>query len=243
MIESYYAGAYWPGRVETLESYARRAESFFHLLSAADVTFTRWFEKAAGRSEALKLQFTPDAETLLGLFKKKKYRRDEAGIAFSAWNGERDGASSGVRFACGSTSALLGDLCTLSLPTEGAVRERVLSASTLVQVLRAMALAWEPEWSIATSQVHRDEVLKLSRAGTFVGWVMYFARSRGELPPLPAPVRTEPVGDKGTLVILTPERFTASNPEHVALAARVQELLAQAGLLTPLRTPSTPRMD
>jgi hypothetical protein len=98
-----------------------------------------------------------------------------------------------------------------------------------------MALAWEPEWSIATSQVHRDEVLKLSKAGTFVGWVMYFARSRGTLPPLPAPVRTEPVGDKGTLVILTPERFTASNPEHVALAARVQELLVGSGLLKRLQ--------
>jgi len=237
MNEAYYAGAYWPGRVETLDSYARRAETFFHLLAGADVTFSRWLEKADSRSEALKLEFTPDAETLLGLFKKKKYQRDEAGISFCAWNGERDGASSGVRFACGSTSALLGDLCTLSLPTEGAIKQRVLSASTLVQVVRAMALAWEPEWSIATSQLHRDEVLKRSKAGTFVGWVMYFARSRGSLPPLPDPVRTEPVGDKGTLVILTPERFTASNPEHVALAARVQELLEHSGMLRPLRPP------
>ncbi|MFP2905229.1 immunity 52 family protein [Pyxidicoccus sp. 3LFB2] len=239
MLEPYYVGAYWPGRVEPLESYARRAESFFQLLAATDETFARWLEKADSRSEALKLQLTPDAETLLGLFKKKKYRRDEAGISFSAWNGERDGASSGVRFACGSSSPILGDFCTLSLPTEGDVRERVLSASTLMQVLRTTALAWEPEWGIATSQLHRGEVLKLSEAGTFVGWVMYFARSRGALPPLPEPVRTEPVGDKGTLVILTPERFTASNPEHVALAARVQELLAHAGLLTPLRAPSS----
>jgi hypothetical protein len=45
----------------------------------------------------------------------------------------------------------------------------------------------------------------------------------------------EPVEDKGTLVILTPERFTASNPEHVALAARVHELLNEAGLLARLR--------
>jgi hypothetical protein len=45
-------------------------------------------------------------------------------------------------------------------------------------------------------------------------------------------VRIEPVEDKGTLIILTPERFTASNPEHVALAERVRELLDRAGLLT-----------
>jgi hypothetical protein len=74
---------------------------------------------------------------------------------------------------------------------------------------------------------------------TFVGWVTYFSRARGTVPPLPAPVRIEPVEDKGTLVILMPERFTVSNPEHLALAARVQALLDQAGLLHPLR-PFTP---
>ncbi|QSQ23047.1 immunity 52 family protein [Pyxidicoccus parkwayensis] len=240
MVETYYAGAYWPGRVEPLESYARRAETFFRLLSSADPTFSRWLEKAGSRSAALKLQFTPNAETLLGLFEKKQYRRDEAGISFSAWNGEPDGASSAVRFACGSTSPLLGDFCTLNLPTEGAVRERILSATSFEQVLRAMVLAWEPEWAIATSQVHRDEVLKLSKAGTFVGWVTYFAHSRGVMPALPEPVRTKPLGDKGTLLILTPERFTASNPQHVALAAHVQELLVQSGLLKPLSPSPSP---
>ncbi|WP_373691709.1 Imm52 family immunity protein [Hyalangium versicolor] len=52
---------------------------------------------------------------------------------------------------------------------------------------------------------------------------------------MPAPVRIEQVEDKGTLVILTAERFTVSNPEHVALAARVHELLDRAGLLRPLQ--------
>ncbi|KFE60946.1 hypothetical protein DB31_4570 [Hyalangium minutum] len=71
---------------------------------------------------------------------------------------------------------------------------------------------------------------------------MYFSRLRGTVPPLPAPVRIEPVEDKGTLVILTPERFTVSNPEHVALAARVHELLDRAGLLRKLQPwPTGPR--
>ncbi|AEI62440.1 hypothetical protein LILAB_02575 [Corallococcus macrosporus] len=41
--------------------------------------------------------------------------------------------------------------------------------------------------------------------------------------------------DKGTLIVLTPERLTADNPEHVALAERVRELLDRAGLLKPLQ--------
>ena len=59
--------------------------------------------------------------------------------------------------------------------------------------------------------------------------------TRSTVPPLPVPVRIEPVEDKGALVILTPERFTVSNLEHVALAARVRELLDRAGLLRPLQ--------
>ena len=64
---------------------------------------------------------------------------------------------------------------------------------------------------------------------------MYFAHHLGAIPPLPTPVRIEPVEDKGSLIILTPERFTVSNPEHVALAERVRELLDGAGLLKPIQ--------
>ncbi|MFY0576075.1 Imm52 family immunity protein [Cystobacter fuscus] len=34
------------------------------------------------------------------------------------------------------------------------------------------------------------------------------------MPPLPPPVRTEPVEDKGTVMVLAPELLSASNPEH-----------------------------
>jgi len=98
-----------------------------------------------------------------------------------------------------------------------------------------MVLAWEPEWGVATSINHRDRSSEFADPGTFVGWVTYLARHRGTVPPLPEPVRAEDVEGKGTLIVLTPERFTASNPAHVALAERVRELLAPAGLLKPVQ--------
>ncbi|MFL5344598.1 MAG: Imm52 family immunity protein, partial [Hyalangium sp.] len=76
-----------------------------------------------------------------------------------------------------------------------------------------------------------------SRGGTFVGWVTYLSRRRGMVPPLPAPVRIEPVEDKGALIILTPDRLTAGNPDHVELGRRVGKLLDKAGLLQPIVTP------
>nr|WP_239015233.1 Imm52 family immunity protein [Archangium violaceum] len=60
---------------------------------------------------------------------------------------------------------------------------------------------------------------------------MYFSHRQGEVPPQPEPVRIEPVEDKGTLVILTPERFTVHDPAHVALADQVRSSLDRAGLL------------
>jgi hypothetical protein len=51
------------------------------------------------------------------------------------------------------------------------------------------------------------------------------------MPPLPAPVCIEPVGTLGWLLVLSPERMTAHNPEHVAFTLRVRELLDRAGLI------------
>jgi len=63
---------------------------------------------------------------------------------------------------------------------------------------------------------------------------MYLSRRRGEVPPLPQPARVVPVEDKGSLIILTPERFTVDNPAHVALADEVRAVLDRAGLLKDL---------
>lgn len=50
-------------------------------------------------------------------------------------------------------------------------------------------------------------------------------------PSLPPPVRVESVEEKGSLVILTPERLSI---DHVELARTVADSLDRAGLLGPL---------
>jgi hypothetical protein len=131
--------------------------------------------------------------------------------------------------------------CGLRAPDEGPIGERVLTTRFQTEVLRSVATAWDPDWGVAISSAHRDILLKKSPDDIPVGWVTYLSRRRGRVPPLPAPVRIEPVGELGTLVILTPERFTASNPEHVELAERVRVRLDKAGLLRlPPPGPSAP---
>ncbi|WP_370450793.1 Imm52 family immunity protein [Corallococcus sp. CA047B] len=74
MTDTYYAGVYWPGRSEPLESYARRAENLFQRLASLDPSLASWFEQAASREAALQGRFTPDAEAIRGLLRKSNYQ-------------------------------------------------------------------------------------------------------------------------------------------------------------------------
>ncbi|WPB78876.1 immunity 52 family protein [Archangium violaceum] len=242
MKETYYAGVYWSCRKDSAEECARRAEAYFHLLSRCDPIYTRWFEQADSLKKALQLQFEPTCETFVRFFKKKKYQEGRDGFSFSAWTGHKeDGRGGLVTLHCGSAAEFVPNNCLLYLPKEEPERERVLQADVLAGVLRAMVLAWEPDWGVITSDDFRDSLSPKSNEETFVGWWTYFSRRRGEMPPLPEPVRVQPVEDKGTLLLLTPERLTASNPEHLALGRRVQEVLCAKGLLEPVvsRRPAT----
>jgi hypothetical protein len=235
MIETYYAGIYWLARREAAEACARRAERFFQLLGRCDPAWKCWHEKADSFESAHKLQFTLDAASFQKLFAQRE-NQVAAGFSFHLWTGDTLEETSLVDGNCGHSSLHLPSTCVLKPYDEGPISERVLTAPVMTEVLRAMALAWEPEWGVVTSHSYDDLISEqVMPAGTSVGWMMYFSRLRGTVPPLPAPVRIEPVEDKGTLVILTPERFTASNSEHVALAARVHELLDSAGMLRKLQ--------
>ncbi|HYO59577.1 immunity 52 family protein [Archangium sp.] len=232
-IESYYAGAYWGPRKESPEECARRAEVFLAAVSNVDPSFSRWFQQGRSRKDALKRPIEPTRAALEKLIRRGKDRQfEDLGYSVWAWNGVCvDYDDSGFNFACGIYSDCVSNRCVFNLPTRGPNAERVLSEPILTGLVRSMVLAWEPDSAIATSTLHRDKVAPTGKSGTFVGWIMYFPRSRGTIPPLPAPVRIEPVEDKGTLIVLTPERFMAANQEHVALAERVRESLDRAGLL------------
>jgi hypothetical protein len=131
--------------------------------------------------------------------------------------------------------------CRLDLPSRGPVAERLVNARMVEQLMRLMVDAFEPEDGMAGAFEYWDAVWQdpeSRRSEKGVNWIMYFSRACGTVPPLPAPVRIEPVGDRGMLVILSPEPLVASNPEHLQLGRRVQTLLKKAGLLD-LPSPGT----
>jgi hypothetical protein len=233
--ERYYAGAYWSNRPETSLDCARRAETYFRLLASLDPTWAHWFGKADTLEEALKLRIDPVAATFEVLFAQKEYQLPVDGYSLGLWNGEQHPGATRTNFACGISSRFLSNACVLNPPTPARSPhgERIVNASTMTQALRAMALAWEPDWGVVMSQAFLDQIFPGKLPPVLVGWVTYLSHRRGPVPPLPSPVRVEPVENLGTLITLTPERFTADNPTHVELAAHVSVLLDQVGLLAP----------
>ncbi|HZI15409.1 MAG TPA: immunity 52 family protein [Myxococcus sp.] len=241
--ETYYAGAYWGPRKEPPEECARRTAVLLPLLASCEPFLAEWYKPARSPKEARKHPLMPpDVSVLTELF-RSGVNREKGGpafeeLGFSVWfgNGGGDNDRASLRIKCGDYSGANPNACVLSLPTpgHGPGADRVITAPVLAGVVRSMARAWEPDWAVAMSHAHRDMDDESGLANMWVGWVTYLARHLGTVPPLPAPVRIELVEDQGTLIILTPERFTAANPEHVALARRVRELLSRAGLLRPM---------
>jgi len=237
MTDSYYAGVYWPARLESAEECARRSVTFFQLLSQCDEIYARWYEQGDSVEEALQREFTPDYTTFLRFFQQEENQLGRDGFSLGAWTGHaEDGRGGMVNLTCGDASGAYPNCCLLYLPWPEVEPEgpRVVTAPVLVNVLRAMVLAWEPLFGVIATDELRHALRPQREARGFSGWLTYLSRTRGEVPPLPEPVRLEPVEDKGTIIILGTERLSASNPEHLALGRGVQELLDARQLLRPV---------
>ncbi|WNG17982.1 Imm52 family immunity protein [Cystobacter fuscus] len=237
MADSYHAAVYWPDRQESAAACARRAEDFFHLLSRCDPIYSRWFEQADTPEEALQLPFEPTSDVFLRFFAQERYQLGREGFSFGAWTGHpEDGRGGGVLLYCGSAAEVAPNSCQLHLPWPQREPEgpRVLNVPVLKEVLRALVRSWEPEVGVIVSDDFRETMRTQGDWRESVGWLMYLSRARGEVPRLPAPVHVEPFEDKGTLIILTPERLQGTNPEHLELGLRVQALMDEKDLLRPV---------
>ncbi|EPX63378.1 hypothetical protein D187_005784 [Cystobacter fuscus DSM 2262] len=238
MRGDFYIGAYWGPRKETALECARRAELFFHMLARYDPTFTQWYRRGRGAPRELPghpvRQVVEEWEQLFlrGMNRTDATRKvmEDLGFRADVWNAKTSERTR-IELHCGEYSPFgPGNTCLFHPPHEGPTRERILSAPVLAGVLTSIATAWDPDFAMASSSEMVDLIQKRKRE-VRVGWLTYLSRRLGTVPPLPAPVRIEPVGTLGWLLILSPEPMTASNPEHVAFTARIRELLDRAGLI------------
>ena len=237
MFEWYYVGAYWGSRKETARECAQRAELFFQLLMRYDPAFIQWYRGGRGAPRALPGHpVRMDVSEWEQLFLRGRARGDvgrevieEFGFSEHVWT-TKTVEQMRVEMSCGAYSPGAVNVCLFYPPQEGPMRERILNSPLMADVLTSMATAWDPDFAVVTSSQMLRLVQK-NKGEVRVGWLTYLSRRLGTVPPLPAPVRIEPVGTLGWLLVLSPERMTVNNPEHVAFTMRVRDWLDRAGLI------------
>ncbi|NOK14595.1 Imm52 family immunity protein, partial [Corallococcus exercitus] len=184
MLETHFAGCYWLARPEPVEACARRLESFLGMMAPFEPTWNRWHQSAATFEKARKRQVQPDAATLAKLLGQKSNRFGDDS-SFWLWAGESPDETSGINGSCGSATTHVSSHCILNSLGQSEVANRVVTAPVMTGVVRAMALAWEPEFALAASNQHR-ELVAVPMIENYIGWVTYLADFRGPVPPLPA---------------------------------------------------------
>jgi hypothetical protein len=240
-IENYYLGAYWGSRKESSLECAERTLALLQGLSFCDEAFQRWFQRGRSRHDALARPIELDRQVLQQLFERGVNRRDERsviedlGFRIGLWNGGADDEAVGLSALCGCFASTgmprIPNSCTLDLPSKGRVAERVLRADVLLDVIRSVVRAFEPDYAVVTSDAFRDLVGIPEPGRPLLGWITFLPVSGNHLPALPPPSRILPVDSLGSLVVVTEGRFTVTNPEHLIRANRVRDLLTAAGLL------------
>ncbi|MFP2931696.1 Imm52 family immunity protein [Pyxidicoccus sp. 3LG] len=162
--DSYYAGAYWGPRKESPEECARRAVTFLDLLAACDPLLAHWNKIPKPRGKGRKTPLMPpDLSTLTEAYRRGVNREpggppiEDLGLTVSAYNDGVGPDFVSVRMHCGSYAEFsTANACVMRLPSKGENAERIFSALVLTEVVRSMALAWEPDWAVAMSRTHRE---------------------------------------------------------------------------------------
>jgi len=232
MTETYYAGAYWGQRQETVEACTDRAHRLLTCLAECHPPFREW--RVVGRKQRLSAPFEREPLTKLLLAGRSRYDSnhqviEDLGFRLALWTPGGHGGDAGLSFHCGCYSPAVGNNCVLNLDLPIAAYD----TATLLAMVECLIAAWEPEEAFIISREYRDRLLdQYGEDAAKVGWITYVRaapeRLRALLPPT---VQIHPLDANASLVVITDETFTVDNPSHVATADAVRFILIEQGLL------------
>ena len=188
MTDSFIVGAYWSSRAEALNDVKNKIIQTLQRLSKIDEQFLKWYETGSSRNEALEKIAVLDDKTIerLCMAKVKKGELDELGFSkmgflFSLWTGHSDDQSSSISFSVGTASKWLTNSCVITLPFEGAARERLLKSNKAKEIVKVLVEIWNPEYAVLSSEELNN---RLDRANE-LGWITY----RKVIPQIPNAVK------------------------------------------------------
>ncbi len=238
MTETYYAGAYWGQRQETIEACTDRAHRFLSCLAECHPTFREWRVNWRPVSKGQKLSMPFDRETLTQLLLKGRSRYDsdnqvieDLGFALGVWTPVAQGSGIALSLHCGCYSPVVGNNCVLDLnsPIE------TYTTSALLAVVECLVVTWDPEEAFIISREYRDRILdQYGEDAALVGWITYIRAESDRLRALlPSSVQIHSLdeGENACLVVITDETFTVEDQSLVARADLVRSILIEQELI------------
>jgi len=244
ITESYYVGAYWGDRRESIDDCSNRLFNCLLKLRNCDEIFRNWYRTGCSRKQALERKIPIDTLNLRKLL--DKYGRhatdignktiEDLGYCINIWNGESmERGEVGLSISCGLHSELseLVNCCVINLPYEGLSLERIVKSDMFVKILSSVVSSWEPDWAVATPESVRD-LFKVPHRSPYYGWVLYLSERRGKVPFLPYPSRIVPIENFGNIIVINDARFDSSRKDHIKLIEKVYHILKKVGLLGPI---------
>lgn len=178
MARSFYIAAYWGSRAESLLHIRDKILQTLELLATIDQHFLNWYERGMSRKQALERGVSLSAENIERLCRKavKKTELDNRGFSkngfhFGLWTGHPNNETSSISFTVGDTFKItnLSNVCTISIPSEGVARERLLQVEKAKKVLSILVDVWNPDYAVLMSH---DLSEKLN-TGNKIGWITY----------------------------------------------------------------------
>jgi len=231
MCPAYYVGAYWGSRQESIEDCAQRLCSFLRCAAGCSSYFSRWFLRGQSIRDALKHEVLADVAFIRNLLTSGKHFNENLGFHVGLWNGVADEAGTvGLSVTCGSSSPWVNNACVINLPTLSESSTHILQISTLKALVICVAIAFDPDWCILTSDVHLDILATKDSDEPFAGWLLYLPSRHGMIPKPDMPATAELIDGLGTLLVATTEPFDIANPVHMAAASAINAALKMQGL-------------
>lgn len=170
MIDSFYIGAYWKQRKESLDIVVKKTTSFLERLTRLDEQFLKWYEQGYRKEIIL------DKENIEALYRKRVKRNDltsdgfsKIGYSVSMWSGGEEEYSSNLSINCGHSSKFFSNNCVITMPTEGEKKESLLKLAKQRELVDLLVKSWDPDNIILSSNRLKSEI-----ETDEVGWITYY---------------------------------------------------------------------
>jgi hypothetical protein len=223
---------YWRRRSETVRACAERYARWLRDLERIEPFFATWYRQGWSRRDAVKEKVTPTADYIEPILAASPiFSRSKPGWYKAFWTpGSVKGGDAKVEVSCGDDDLHALNTAHIELPHAGPAAKRIATREVMLPLFEYSIRAWEPHDGYVKSFQYWKNLPPRGPGVIWGGWMIYFSREAGRIPPLPAPAEIIPVDNLGHIIVYTPEPFREEDPEHIAWANHLSELLSKAGL-------------